>query len=65
MSVPRRHSYAADGDIYFTTPQFDGYPAILVQLDNISTGEPEELVVKAWLAQAPKRLSKEGLARQP
>lgn len=53
---------ADDGDTYFITPHFDGYPAILVQLANIRTKELEELVVEAWLTQAPKRLSKEWLA---
>jgi hypothetical protein len=55
---------ADDGDIYFTTPHFDGYPAILVQMDNISIKELEELVVEAWLTQAPKRLSSDWLATE-
>jgi hypothetical protein len=55
---------ADDGDIYFTTPHFDGYPAILVQMDNISIEELEELVVEAWLTQAPKRLSRDWLATE-
>jgi hypothetical protein len=55
---------ADDGDIYFTTPHFDGYPAILVEMDNISIEELEELVVEAWLTQAPKRLSRDWLAAE-
>jgi hypothetical protein len=47
---------ADDPGIYFTTSHFDGYPAVLVQLDHIDTRELAELVVEAWLAQAPKRL---------
>ena len=43
--------------VYFTTPHFDGYPAILVQLDRIPAGELEELITEAWLARAPKRLA--------
>jgi hypothetical protein len=43
---------------YFTTPHFDGYPAVLVRLDEISDDELRELLTDAWLAQAPKRLSK-------
>jgi hypothetical protein len=42
--------------VYFTTPHFDGYPAILVVLDRIAAPDLEELVVEAWLARAPKRL---------
>ncbi len=42
---------------FFTTPHFDGYPAVLVQLDVIEPEELEEVVVEAWLVQAPKRLA--------
>jgi hypothetical protein len=42
--------------VFFTTPHFDGYPAILVQLGNISVAELEEVIVEAWLCRAPKRL---------
>jgi hypothetical protein len=45
-------------NVYFTTPHFDGYPAILVRLPEISVDELEELLVEAWLVQAPKRLAK-------
>ena len=50
---------AEDPSVYFTTPHFDGYPAILVRLDEIALVELEEVVVEAWLVQAPKRLAKE------
>src|SRR5215470_11074624 len=49
---------ADDPDVYFTTPHFDGYPAILVRLDRIAVPDLEEIVVEAWLVQAPKRISK-------
>lgn len=49
---------ADDSDVYFTTPHFDGYPAVLVQLNRIPVDELEELIVEAWLARAPKRLAK-------
>jgi hypothetical protein len=45
-------------DVYFTTPHFDGYPAVLVQLEKIALDELDELVVEAWLARAPKRLAR-------
>ena len=48
--------------MYFTTPHFDGYPAILVRLAEISEAELTELVTDAWLAQAPKTLVKAFLA---
>jgi hypothetical protein len=47
---------ADDSGVYFTTPHFDGYPAILVKLDEISVPDLEEITVEAWLARAPKRL---------
>jgi len=50
---------ADDPSVYFTTPHFDGYPAILVRLDSIGVEELEELIVEAWLSRAPKRLAKE------
>ena len=48
---------ADDVQVYFTTPHFDGYPAILVRLDRITVPDLEELLVEAWLARAPKRLA--------
>jgi hypothetical protein len=52
---------ADDPDVYFTTPHFDGYPAVLVRLDRIGLDDLEELTVEAWLARAPKRLVDEYL----
>jgi len=50
--------------IYFTTPHFNGYPAVLVRLERIPVDELEELLVEAWLDRAPKRLAKEYLAEE-
>jgi hypothetical protein len=49
---------AANPVAFFTTSHFDGYPAVLVRLDNISLDELRELITDAWLAKAPKRLAK-------
>src|SRR5918993_2549475 len=46
---------ADDPAVYFTTPHFDGYPAVLVRLDEIEVAELTELLTEAWLARAPKR----------
>ena len=46
-----------DPAVYFTTPHFDGYPAVLVCLDRISVADLEDVIVDAWLARAPKRLA--------
>lgn len=53
---------AENADVYFTTPHFDGYPAILVRLDRIAVDELDELIVEAWLDRAPKRLADEYLS---
>jgi hypothetical protein len=49
---------ANDQGVFFTTPHFDGYPAILVQLDRIGLDDLREVIVEAWLARAPARLVK-------
>jgi hypothetical protein len=54
---------ADEPGVYFTTPHFDGYAAILVRLDLVSVPELTELIVESWLLRAPKRLAKEYLAR--
>jgi hypothetical protein len=56
---------ADDPDVYFTTPHFDGYPAILIRLDRIAVEELEEIVVDAWLARAPKRVAQRYLDAHP
>jgi hypothetical protein len=48
---------ASEPEYCFTTPHFDGYPAVLVQLEKIGLQDLEELIVEAWLARAPKRLA--------
>jgi hypothetical protein len=50
---------ADDPKIFFTTPHFDGYPAVLVRLDEITVEDLEEVIVEAWLARAPKRVAQE------
>ena len=52
---------ADEPDLYFTTPHFDGYPAVLVRLAAIDERGLRELIVEAWLTQAPKRLVQEFL----
>ena len=48
---------ADDPGVYFTTPHFDGYPAILVRLDRIGPADLDEVITEAWLVRAPKRLA--------
>lgn len=56
---------ADDPEVFFTTPHFDGYPAVLVRLERIGVAELEELIVDAWLVKAPKRLAKTYLDEHP
>jgi hypothetical protein len=51
--------------VYFTTPHFDGYPAVLVKLAEIDVVDLEELITEAWLTQAPRKLVQEFLADSP
>ncbi len=52
---------AEGSGVYFTTPHFDGYRAILVRLDRATDADLEELLVEAWLARAPTRLARDYL----
>ncbi|HEY2654651.1 MAG TPA: MmcQ/YjbR family DNA-binding protein [Solirubrobacteraceae bacterium] len=52
---------ADDPVVFFTTPHFDGYPAVLVLLAEIELDELEEVIVDAWLARAPKRVAQKYL----
>jgi hypothetical protein len=54
-----------DRGIYFTTPHFNGYPAVLVRIPDLVRLDREELqdvVVEAWLTRAQKRVAKAWLA---
>ena len=55
--IAKRALIESDPDIYFTTPHFDGYPAILARLDVLDVSELAELITEAWLNRAPKRLA--------
>ena len=59
--VAKEALLADDPRVFFTTPHFDGYPAVLVRLDEIGIDDLREVIVEAWLARAPKRLAEEYL----
>ena len=51
--------------VYFTTPHFNGYAAVLMRIPDlarIERDELEELVVEAWLTRVQKRVAKAWLA---
>jgi hypothetical protein len=54
--VAKEAMLADDPSVFFTTPHFEGYPAVLVQLEKIALDDLREVVVEAWLARAPKKL---------
>ncbi len=54
---------AANQRGFFTIPHFDGYPAVLVQLDRATTRDVREALVDGWLARAPKQLADDFLSR--
>jgi hypothetical protein len=48
---------------FFTIPHFDGYAAVLIQLEMVGEGDLREAIVDAWLACAPPRLANAYLER--
>jgi hypothetical protein len=45
----------SDPAVFFTTPHFDGYPAVLIRMEAIGLEDLEDVIVEAWLSRAPKR----------
>jgi len=51
--------------VYFTTPHFNGYPAILMRIPSLKQLDRQELadlVAESWLTRAQKRVAKAWLA---
>jgi hypothetical protein len=58
---------ADERGVYFTTPHFRGYPAVLVRIPDLARIDHDELrdlVAVAWLTRAQKRVAKAWLAEQ-
>jgi hypothetical protein len=56
---------ADERGVYFTTPHFHGYAAVLIRIPDLTgldRDELEDLVVEAWLTRAQKRVAKAWLA---
>ena len=52
---------ADDRGVFFTTPHFDGYSAVLIRIPDLARLDRDELedaVVEAWLTRAQKRVAK-------
>jgi hypothetical protein len=53
--------------VFFTTPHWNGYRAVLMRIRDLAKLDREELrdlVAESWLTRAKKRLAKEWLAAQ-
>jgi hypothetical protein len=51
--------------VFFTTPHFNGYPAVLMRIPDLARIDREELhdlLAEAWLTRAQKRVAKAWLA---
>jgi hypothetical protein len=51
--------------LFFTTPHFNGYPAVLLRIRDLGALDRDELrdvVAEAWLTRAQKRVAKAWLA---
>lgn len=44
---------AADTDVFFTEPHYDGYPAVLVRLSKVRVPQLRLLIESAWRCVAP------------
>jgi hypothetical protein len=50
--------------VFFTTPHFDGWPAILIRLPVIPARDLRAFLRQAWLERAPKKLVAEVTKRR-
>jgi len=47
----------SDADVYFTSPHYNGFPAVQIDVAAIDRDELWERLEDAWLIQAPKKLA--------
>jgi len=58
--LDEKEALLASGDpAFYTTPHYDGYGAILVDLDRVDREHLAELITEAWRAKAPAKLLRE------
>src|SRR5262245_33481544 len=55
---------ASNPTIFFTEPHYNGYPAVLIRLAEISVRELRPLITEAWRTQAPKELQEPKRAKR-
>ncbi len=44
-------------DLFFTTPAYDGWPLVMLRLEEVDAGRLDELVTDAWRMRAPADLA--------
>jgi hypothetical protein len=54
----KQAALAAHPRSFFSIPHFDGYAAVLVQVNVVTKRELNEAILDAWLASAPARLQR-------
>jgi hypothetical protein len=57
----KEHRLEAAPEVFFQTPHYAGYPAVLARLSTLSEAELRLILRQSWLRNAPRRL----LARHP
>ncbi|WP_433597779.1 MmcQ/YjbR family DNA-binding protein [Nocardia sp. CA-135953] len=58
--MAEKEAMLASGDpAFYTTPHYDGYPYILIDLDRIDPDQLRELLDAAWWLSAPAKLRKQ------
>jgi hypothetical protein len=45
-----------EAELFFTTPGYDGWPLVMLRLEEVDVQRLEELVTDAWRMRAPDRL---------
>jgi hypothetical protein len=53
---------AAQPKAFFTIPHFNGYSAVLIQLDKVTKRALREAIIDGWLACAPSKLAEAYIA---
>ncbi len=55
---------SSDPAVFFTTPHFDGYAAVLIVLAKIKIATLRNVLVESWLGRAPTRVAVVFLAKK-
>jgi hypothetical protein len=59
-AMEKKEALLASGDpTFYTTPHYDGYPAILVNLRSVKRATLVELITESWRRKAPMKLLRE------